>query len=102
MTILEFEGRAHWEDWMVAHHTATEGVWLRMAKKGTSARSVTYPDALQVALSYGWIDGQRRAESDTTWLQWFGPRAKKSIWSKVNREKALAMIEAGAMRPAGL
>jgi len=102
MKILEFEGREQWAHWMDTLHTATEGAWLRIAKKGTSARSVTYPEALDVALSYGWIDGQRRGESDTTYLQWFGPRAKTSIWSKVNREKALAMIEAGEMRPAGL
>ena len=102
MTILGFAGRDEWAEWMAAQHTATKGVWLRIAKKGSSGRSVSYAEALEVALSYGWIDGQRRGESDRTFLQWFGPRAKKSLWSKVNREKALAMIEAGEMRPAGL
>jgi uncharacterized protein YdeI (YjbR/CyaY-like superfamily) len=102
MTILEFEGPEQWEQWMAVHHTATEGIWIRFAKKGSGVRSVTHAEVLKVALSYGWIDGQVRGESDRTFLQWFGPRAKRSIWSKVNRESALAMIEAGEMHPAGL
>jgi uncharacterized protein YdeI (YjbR/CyaY-like superfamily) len=101
MTILEFEGRGEWAEWMAVHHT-DEGVWLRFARKGSDARSVTHSEALEIALSYGWIDGQVRGESDRAWLQWFGPRTKKSIWSKINRQKALAMIDAGGMHPAGL
>src|SRR5438270_10661637 len=102
MRILEFEGREAWAQWIEHNHTAAEGVWLRLAKKKSTARSISHPEALEVALCYGWIDGQKRGESGQTWLQWFGPRARKSIWSKVNREKALALIEAGEMRPAGL
>ncbi|HXF26808.1 MAG TPA: YdeI/OmpD-associated family protein [Bryobacteraceae bacterium] len=63
---------------------------------------MSYAEALEVALCYGWIDGQKKGESENAWLQKFTPRAKKSIWSKINREKALALIESGKMKTAGL
>jgi len=65
-------------------------------------QSLTYSEALEVALCYGWIDAQKKSESENTWLQKFTPRTKKSIWSRINREKALALIQAGEMKPAGL
>jgi uncharacterized protein YdeI (YjbR/CyaY-like superfamily) len=73
-----------------------------LAKKGSALRSVTYSDALEVALCYGWIDGQKRGESERSWLQRFLPRAAKSIWSKINRDKAAGLIPAGRMKVAGL
>jgi len=75
---------------------------MRIAKKGSGTKSITYADALEVALCHGWIDAQKRAESEHAWLQRFMPRAKKSIWSKINREKALALIASGRMKHSGL
>ncbi|HZE07145.1 MAG TPA: YdeI/OmpD-associated family protein, partial [Gemmatimonadaceae bacterium] len=71
-------------------------------KKSASKPSVTYAEALEVALCYGWIDAQKQSESETSWLQRFMPRRPRSIWSKINREKALALVSAGRMKPAGL
>ena len=73
-----------------------------MAKKGSGLQSVSYKDALEVALCYGWIDGQKKPENAQTWLQRFLPRTSRSIWSKINRKKALALIESGKMQVAGL
>jgi uncharacterized protein YdeI (YjbR/CyaY-like superfamily) len=75
---------------------------VRIAKKGTGQSSVTYDEAVDVALCYGWIDGQGKRENEVYWLQKFTPRGKRSMWSKRNREKALGLIERGEMRPAGL
>src|SRR5260221_3155835 len=90
------------ETWLAKNHGQSTGVWLRFAKKGSSQTSVTYAEALEVALCYGWIDGQKAKGDDETWLQKFTPRSKRSIWSKINRDKALALIEAGRMKPSGL
>jgi uncharacterized protein YdeI (YjbR/CyaY-like superfamily) len=88
--------------WLAANHATSDGVWLRLAKKGSPIHSVSHAEALEAALCYGWIDAQKKPESDHAWLQRFTPRRPKSIWSKVNREKAVALIEAGRMQPAGL
>jgi uncharacterized protein YdeI (YjbR/CyaY-like superfamily) len=77
-------------------------VWVRFAKKGSGIPSVTYAEALDAALCYGWIDGQSRSVDETWYLQKFTPRRARSIWSKRNREKVAALIESGRMRPAGL
>jgi uncharacterized protein YdeI (YjbR/CyaY-like superfamily) len=84
------------------NHRKPEGLWLRLAKKGSGMRSVTYGEALEVALAYGWIDGQKKPESKQAWLQRFVPRSARSIWSKINRKKALALIACGQMKAAGL
>src|SRR5579871_5943924 len=91
-----------WAKWLEAHHASSDGVWLRLAKKGAGLRSISYAEALEEALCFGWIDAQKRPESEQAWLQRFTPRKAKSIWSKINREKALRLMEAGRMRPAGL
>jgi uncharacterized protein YdeI (YjbR/CyaY-like superfamily) len=96
-----FANQAVWAAWLEKNQRKSPGLWLRLAKKGSGLRSVNYSDALEVALCYGWIDGQKRAESDEAWLQRFLPRAAKSIWSKINREKASALIAAGRMKSAG-
>jgi uncharacterized protein YdeI (YjbR/CyaY-like superfamily) len=101
-SILLFSGPKGWLTWLDAHHGASSGVWLRIAKKGSALRSVSYAEALEAALCYGWIDGQKKPESEQAWLQRFVPRRPKSIWSKVNRAKAMALIEAGRMQAAGL
>jgi uncharacterized protein YdeI (YjbR/CyaY-like superfamily) len=75
---------------------------LRLAKKGSGLRSVSYSEALEVALCYGWIDGQKRGESQQAWLQRFLPRSPGSIWSKINRDKASALIANGRMKVVGL
>lgn len=101
-SILYFPCAKDWEEWLAAQHTTLAGVWLRLAKKGSAMQSVSYREALDTALCYGWIDAQKKPESDQAWLQRFTPRREKSIWSKLNRERAAALIEAGRMRPAGL
>jgi uncharacterized protein YdeI (YjbR/CyaY-like superfamily) len=100
--ILLFHTPRHWTAWLEKNHRKSQGLWLRLAKKDSELQSVTYAEALETALCYGWIDGQKLGESDEAWLQRFLPRTKKSIWSKINREKATALIADGRMKPAGL
>src|SRR5678815_5757552 len=78
------------------------GVWMQIAKKASGLSSATYQEALDVALCYGWIDGQKRPFDERTWLQRFTARGPRSIWSKINTGKADALIKSGRMRPAGL
>lgn len=100
--IAFFESREQWAVWLEKHHAQSSGIWLRLSKKGSSVPSVTYKEALDEALCYGWIDGQKKPESELTWLQRFLPRNPTSLWSKVNREKVLALIADGKVKPAGL
>jgi uncharacterized protein YdeI (YjbR/CyaY-like superfamily) len=99
---MAFADRNAWGKWLKGNHLSSPGIWLQLAKKDSGAKSVTYAEALEMALCYGWIDGQKRGHSDEAWLQKFTPRGRKSIWSKINREKALALIECGKMQAAGL
>ncbi len=100
--MLLFKGQKDWGAWLDKNHLASSGVWLRLAKKASALKSVSYDEALEVALCYGWIDGQKKSYDESSWLQKFTPRGAKSIWSKINREKALALIKSGRMKPAGL
>jgi uncharacterized protein YdeI (YjbR/CyaY-like superfamily) len=102
LPVLAFASRAKWRAWLAKHHATSPGVWLEIAKKGSALDSVSYADAVDVALCYGWIDGQKAAADDACWLQRFTPRKPKSRWSKINREKATALIERGEMKAAGL
>src|ERR1051325_5153589 len=97
-----FKDEAAWEAWLSTQHDKSAGPWLRIAEAASNVKSVSYAEALDGALCYGWIDGQKKAFDDTTWLQKFTPRGKRSIWSKINREKVQRLIESGRMRPAGL
>jgi uncharacterized protein YdeI (YjbR/CyaY-like superfamily) len=97
-----FRDAKAWETWLARNHEAADGIWMRLAKKASGIKSITYPEALEVALCYGWIDGLKRPESATTWLQRFTPRRRRSIWSEINRNKALGLIAGGRMMPAGL
>ncbi len=97
-----FERQLDWAAWLSENHALSPGVWLQLAKKGAEAPSVSYEEAVEIALCFGWIDGQKRAHSDQFWLQKFTRRSDKSIWSKINRDKALALIKAKKMKPAGL
>jgi len=102
LPILAFATQHDWEAWLEEHHADTAGLWLKITKKGAAAPSVTYAEALEVALCFGWIDGQKAALDEWHWLQKFTPRRAKSIWSRVNRAKVEALMAAGRMRPAGL
>jgi uncharacterized protein YdeI (YjbR/CyaY-like superfamily) len=99
---LTLDGPLAFDRWLRDHHGESRGVWLRLAKKGAPAPTVTYAEAVEVALCWGWIDGQKRSLDATHTLQRFTPRAPRSRWSKINREKAEALIAAGRLRPAGL
>lgn len=100
--ILQFRHQQAWAAWLDKNHAASPGVWLRLAKKASAVPSVSYSEAIDAALCYGWIDGQKKSHSEHTWLQKFTPRGKRSIWSKINRQKALTLIKSGRMKPAGL
>jgi uncharacterized protein YdeI (YjbR/CyaY-like superfamily) len=96
-----FKDQKHWASWLDKHNAKSPGAWLRLAKKGSDLQSVSYAEALEVALCYGWIDGQKKAYDESSWLQKFTPRGDRSLWSKVNREKAEDLIRTGRMKPAG-
>jgi uncharacterized protein YdeI (YjbR/CyaY-like superfamily) len=99
---LSFDSPDAWREWLGEHHDSPDGVWLKIAKKASGLRTVTAPEALDVALCFGWIDGQRKALDDTHFLQRYTPRRARSKWSQINRDKAIQLIEQGRMRPAGL
>jgi uncharacterized protein YdeI (YjbR/CyaY-like superfamily) len=99
---IAFASAAEWEAWLEEHHAASDGVAVKIAKKGSGIASVAYPEVLDIALCFGWIDGRRNALDARFFLQRFGPRRARSRWSQINREKAEALIEQGRMRPAGL
>jgi uncharacterized protein YdeI (YjbR/CyaY-like superfamily) len=102
LPILSFESPDAFRSWLDEHHGASAGIWLKIAKKGAGIASVTYDEALDVALCYGWIDGQKAAFDEAWWRQRFTPRRARSRWSKINCDKATRLIESGAMQPAGL
>jgi len=98
---LRFDDAAAWERWLKKEHARASGVWMRIAKKGADEPSLSHPEALEIALCYGWIDALKRNDGPHHWVQRFTPRSARSIWSKINREKALALAAAGRMRAAG-
>jgi uncharacterized protein YdeI (YjbR/CyaY-like superfamily) len=102
LPVLQFKTQKEFTKWLAKNHAASAGIWLRFAKKGSDLASVTYAEAVEVALCYGWIDGQARSLDAAAWLQKYTPRGPRSLWSKVNRERALQLIESGHMKPAGL
>jgi uncharacterized protein YdeI (YjbR/CyaY-like superfamily) len=102
LPVVMFETADEFERWLEREHTSSRGVWVRFAKKGSGLQSVTYEQAVLVALCFGWIDGQARSEGDASWLQRFTPRTRKSVWSQINRRRVDELIAQGRMRPAGL
>jgi len=100
--VMLFANQQGWDDWLSSHSGASPGLWLRLAKQSAAYRSVSYQQAIDIALCHGWIDGQKKSFDDESWLQKFTPRGPNSVWSKLNRAKALALIEQGRMRPSGL
>ena len=101
LPIILFEKPSDWARWLEENGTRSSGLWLRLAKKAAGITSITYAEAVDVALCYGWIDGQKQSYDELSWLQKFTPRRSKSIWSKINCAKAEALIESGQMKPAG-
>ena len=97
---LTFSTVAEWDAWLAQHHDRSSAVLLRIPKRKGS--DLTYARALDAALSWGWIDSQKRALDASAWLQRFSPRTARSPWSKINRARAEALIASGAMKPAGL
>ncbi|MCY1042853.1 YdeI/OmpD-associated family protein [Corallococcus sp. bb12-1] len=102
LPIVPFASEKAFEQWLAKHHADAPGVWLKFAKKESGIASVTYAQAVEVALCYGWIDGQAKPVDDTYWIQRFTPRRARSRWSKINCGKVDALVAAGRMRPAGL
>lgn len=100
--MLSFVDAAAWRAWLMAHHADTSGVWLRMYKKATGIPTVTYAEALDDALCFGWIDGQRKSYDEQSFIQRFTPRRKQSLWSKRNVEYIARLTAAGRMMPAGV
>lgn len=101
LPIVRCVHEADWERWLEAQPADSSGVWLQIAKKGSEPATVSYQQALDIAICFGWIDGQKRSCDDSSWLQRFTPRSARSRWSQVNRDKAQRLIADGRMRPAG-
>lgn len=99
---LPFVSQKAWANWLETRHDQSAGVWLKLSKKDSGIPSVTYEEALDVALCHGWIDGQKKGFDEKYWLQKFTPRGPKSIWSKINTGKAERLIASRLMKPAGL
>jgi uncharacterized protein YdeI (YjbR/CyaY-like superfamily) len=102
LPVLLFAGPPELEAWLEENHASSQGLWLKIAKKGVGETSVTYAEALELALAFGWIDSQKRGHDERFFLQRFTPRRPRGRWSRINREKAEALIAAEKMRPAGL
>jgi uncharacterized protein YdeI (YjbR/CyaY-like superfamily) len=101
MLKIAFATSAAWREWLGQHHATSQGIWLQFGKKSSGVKSVTHAEALEAALCHGWIDGQVKKLDADYWLQKFTPRKPGSIWSRVNREKALDLIKRRLMQPAG-
>lgn len=99
---MTFQNQQEWETWLQQNHADSKGIWLQLAKKDSGIASISYAEALDSALCYGWIDGQKAAFDDLYWLQKFTPRGPKSIWSKINRNKVIELEASGRMQPAGI
>jgi uncharacterized protein YdeI (YjbR/CyaY-like superfamily) len=102
LNIISFESAEKWGEWLAENHATSNGIWLRVFKKGSGEASVYYGEALDEALCYGWIDGQGRKYDEQSYLQKFTPRRKGSVWSKRNTEHVERLIKEGRMKPAGL
>lgn len=101
LAIIPFHSSPAWGEWLEDNHARSRGLWLKIAKKASGIPSITYQEAVDWALCYGWIDGQRQSFDEQWFLQRFTPRRSRSRWSQVNRDKVQTLIERGLMRPAG-
>ncbi len=102
LPIIPFASREDWKTWLAEHHATSDGLWLKISKKGSGIASVSYAEALDVALCYGWIDSQKDRFDKDYFLQRFTPRKPRSKWSRINRDKVTKLIAEGGMKPAGL
>jgi uncharacterized protein YdeI (YjbR/CyaY-like superfamily) len=102
LPIVAFASQQEWEAWLEAHHATAKGLWLKIAKKNAGVGTVSYADALDSALCYGWIDGQKATHDERFWLQRFTPRGRKSKWSRVNHDRATELERQGRMKQPGL
>ena len=102
LPIIEFKTAGEFETWLTKNHDNSNGLWLKIFKKDSRKKTISYAEALDVALCYGWIDGQKKAHDEQAWLQKFCPRGAKSIWSKINIGHIERLVNQGRMRPAGL
>jgi uncharacterized protein YdeI (YjbR/CyaY-like superfamily) len=102
LPVRSFASPRAWEAWLEKHHEDPEGLWLKIAKKNSGVTTVSYAEALEVALCYGWIDGQKGKLDEQYFVQRFTPRRPRSKWSKINCTKATELIEKGEMKPAGM
>ncbi|GGH22251.1 YdeI/OmpD-associated family protein [Paenibacillus segetis] len=101
LPILIFDEQSSFERWLADNHDTSLGIRIHIAKKNSGVVTLSYSEALEIALCYGWIDSQKEAFDEKTWLQRFTPRGSRSIWSKINKEKAEHLINEGKMQPAG-
>ncbi len=102
LPVRSFRSQDAWETWLEKNHASANGILLKFAKKDSGKVSITYLEAVEIALCFGWIDGQSRSVDENHWVQRFTPRRARSKWSQINCGRALRLIEAGRMRPAGL
>jgi uncharacterized protein YdeI (YjbR/CyaY-like superfamily) len=102
LPIIQFANDREWEEWLERNHESARGVWIKMAKKASGVESVRYPEVLDTAICFGWIDHRREALDERFFLQRFTPRTARSKWSKINRDKVERLTAEGRMRPAGL
>jgi uncharacterized protein YdeI (YjbR/CyaY-like superfamily) len=100
--VVYFETPAEFRAWLDAHHDTATELWVGFHKKGTGRPSMTWPEAVDQALCFGWIDGIRKGVDESSYANRFTPRKAKSTWSKVNVEKVAKLTEQGLMMPAGL
>ncbi len=101
LELRSFASQQEFEQWLEREHATSPGILIKFAKKGSGVASLTYAEAVDVSLCFGWIDGQAKRIDDTFYQQRYTPRRRRSIWSKINTEKAAALIASGRMRPAG-
>jgi uncharacterized protein YdeI (YjbR/CyaY-like superfamily) len=102
LPVLEFKSQADWERWLDKNQSRTDGVWLKYAKKDSGIKTLNHSEAIDAALCYGWIDSQAKGFDEKYYLVKFTPRRAKSVWSKINVERAARLIAEGKMKPAGL
>ena len=101
LPVMEFASAKAWAAWLAKHHASSPGIWLKIAKQGAGVDTVTMPEVIETALCWGWIDGLRHKHDDVYFRQRMTPRTARSRWSRINRDKAEALIAAGRMQPAG-
>ncbi|HEX9117786.1 MAG TPA: YdeI/OmpD-associated family protein [Anaerolineae bacterium] len=100
--LLELDGRAAWRQWLAENHAGSTGVWLTIRKKGSGKTGLSYEDAVEEALCFGWIDGQINTLDGERYRQRFTPRRSGSTWAESNKQRVEKLIAQGLMQPAGL